>query len=49
MKYWRTKGAFGDVVIELSWKDLWALVWGGEVTVSHASTVISFGKSTRSR
>jgi hypothetical protein len=45
MRHWRTFGAFGSDVVELSWVDWLRLAFGGEV--AFFSTMICLGKSKR--
>jgi hypothetical protein len=40
MKYHFTRGAFGDTVVELSYLDVFKMLFGREVSVSGVSTVI---------
>lgn len=43
MKTRDTHGAFGDIIIGLSWLDVLRLIIGGRVAVSHRSIIIKRG------
>jgi hypothetical protein len=47
MKTWDTFGAFGDTVVELSWRDILRLLRGHTLQVRGKCIAISFGKSNR--
>lgn len=40
MKSWETFGAFGATVVELTWRDLFKLILGTELTVFGTSTYV---------
>ena len=44
MRVWHTYGAFGDRVVELTWREILKFVWTGELDLG-CSTVLSIGKS----
>ena len=45
MRTWNTFGAFGDTVIELTWREWLGLAFGREIDVSYSSVVVSLGRS----